>query len=39
MDRRVRDGVVHPRESPGDLTLRVFIRRIGIDENTMGHEE
>jgi hypothetical protein len=39
MERRVRDGVAHPRESLGGLTLRVFLRRIGSEENTRGREE
>jgi hypothetical protein len=39
MERRVRDGVAYPKESPGGLTLRVFLHPIGNDGNTRGHEE
>jgi hypothetical protein len=39
MEGRVCGGVVHPRESLGDLTLRVFPHRIGSTGNTRGHEE
>jgi hypothetical protein len=39
MERRVRNDVVHPRESLGGLSLRVFPRRIGNTENTRGRGE
>jgi hypothetical protein len=35
----VHDDVVLPRESPGVVTLLVFIRRIGNDGNIMDREE
>jgi hypothetical protein len=39
MERRVCDGVAHPRESLGGLTPRVFLHRIGSDRNKRGREE
>jgi hypothetical protein len=39
MERRVRDGVAHPRGGLGGLSLRVFPRCIGSARNTRGHEE
>ena len=39
MERRVRGGAAHLRDSPGGLTLRVFLHRSGSDGNTRGHEE
>jgi hypothetical protein len=37
--KRVQDDVARPRESPSGLSLPVFPRRIGNDENIRGCEE
>ena len=39
MERRVCDGVAHPKGGLGGLTLRVFPRHIGSVRNTRGLEE
>jgi hypothetical protein len=39
MERRVRDGVEHPRGGLGGLILRVCPRHIGSAKNTRVHEE
>jgi hypothetical protein len=39
VEGRVHDDVVHPRESPGIVALRVFPRFIGNNGNIRDHEE